>query len=121
MSQNSPHKNLRACSGEQTKENVPMNIGTERCSSQDIASCFADACLVGCMHIVFISMEFTFEELSDIHLRYGKMLCNATAACYKYAEKFPNRRMPSIPTFIAMLVKQDHWAQTIMPQVDCMQ
>jgi hypothetical protein len=77
-------------------------------SSQDAASCFANACIVGSMHTVFISIEFTSEELRDIHPTYGKMSCGATAECQQYAEKFPNRHLPSVTTFIAMLVKQDH-------------
>lgn len=52
-------------------------------------------------------MEFTFEELADIHLTYGEMLCNATAARRRYAEKFPLRRLPSVPTFLAI----DHRAR----------
>jgi hypothetical protein len=52
-------------------------------------------------------MQFTFEELSDIHLTYGEMLCNASAARRRFAEKFPNRRLPSEPTFIAV----DHRAR----------
>jgi len=44
---------------------------------------------------------FTFEELSDIHLTYGEMHCNALAARRRYAQKFPNRRL-SAPTFVAV-------------------
>jgi hypothetical protein len=47
-------------------------------------------------------MQFTFEELSDIHLTYGEMLCNASAARRRYAEKCPNRRLVSEPTFICV-------------------
>jgi hypothetical protein len=45
---------------------------------------------------------YSFEELSDIHLTYGEMQCNADAARRRYADKFPIRRLPSAPTFIAV-------------------
>jgi hypothetical protein len=49
-------------------------------------------------------MQMTFEELSDIHPTYGEMLCNASAARRRYAEKCPNRHLASEPTLLLWII-----------------
>lgn len=46
--------------------------------------------------------EYSFSEYADMQLTLGEAMGNAAAAVRLYAEKFPNRRPPSRPTFVAV-------------------
>lgn len=47
-------------------------------------------------------MEYQFNELTDMHLILGECKMNCRAAARRYAEKFPNRRIPHHTTFSAV-------------------
>lgn len=47
-------------------------------------------------------MNFTNEEMADIHFMYGRANGNSNLARRLYAEKFPNRRCPAKGTFAAI-------------------
>ena len=47
-------------------------------------------------------MDYTFEELADMHLMYGLAQGNGREARRLYLERFPNRRLPSHPTFASV-------------------
>jgi hypothetical protein len=44
--------------------------------------------------------EYSIAEYADIHFVYGECNGNALAAAQRYAERYPNRRIPSRQTFI---------------------
>lgn len=46
--------------------------------------------------------KFTSEEYVDMHFVYGECVGNAPAAVRRYAERFPQRRIPHRETFIAV-------------------
>lgn len=47
-------------------------------------------------------MDYTNEELTDMHLMYGLAQGNGREARKLYHERFPNRRLPSHPTFASV-------------------
>jgi hypothetical protein len=44
-------------------------------------------------------MDFTCAEYTDMHFVYGEMQGNTKAAHWRYAKRFPNRRLPNRRTF----------------------
>lgn len=44
-------------------------------------------------------MDYTFQELTDMHLCYGQINGNAAEARRIYEEKYPNRNVPNKKTF----------------------
>lgn len=46
-----------------------------------------------------MKMEYTNEEMTDMHLVYGMAHCNATEARRLYGNMFPNRQLPNKKTF----------------------
>lgn len=46
--------------------------------------------------------QYTLNELADMHLIYGECNSNSLASARRYAEKFPNRRIPHSSTFAAV-------------------
>lgn len=49
--------------------------------------------------------DYSFEEMSDMHLMYGLAHCNRAEARNLYAEHFPNRRVPNEKTFERLHVR----------------
>jgi len=47
-------------------------------------------------------MVYSFSEMADMHLMYGRADGNALAAQRMYHEYFPNRQVPNVRTFIAI-------------------
>lgn len=45
---------------------------------------------------------YTFDEYADMHLCYGASNSNALEARRLYAERYPNRVLPSVPTILAV-------------------
>ena len=44
-------------------------------------------------------MEYSNQEITEMHLMYGRAQCNANEARRLYSEQFPNRRLPNSKTF----------------------
>ena len=47
-------------------------------------------------------MDYTFEKLADMHLMHGLAQGNGREARSLYLERFPNRCLPSHPTFVSV-------------------
>ena len=47
-------------------------------------------------------VNFTYPELADMHLMYGRSNGNSREAKRLYAETFPNRRLPNKQTFVSI-------------------